>query len=195
MPKYNHIENIPAKVFFNILETKDFQKLKPKPREKELEKVFMSINDDYFIRSDNEQAKEYLRLKNIIIINHYKINLLKQNLAFYYYNPTSKEMRMEFLKALKIGYGITIDPELPFRDEVKRILDLEIGGMENEIALAEIEMNQIYPVNNESKIDFYDRIVSMSNALKGNVLVNDEMTLAVFVALEKNIRNQKENQT
>ena len=43
MPKFNNIENIPAKTFFDILETKNFRLLKPKPREKGLEQVFMSL--------------------------------------------------------------------------------------------------------------------------------------------------------
>ena len=78
MPKYSTIENIPAKTFFEILKSKDYQLLCPKPKEKDLDKLFLSIYDDYFLRSDNEQAKEFLRLQNELIANEYKINVLKQ---------------------------------------------------------------------------------------------------------------------
>jgi len=60
MPKFNNIYTIPAKTFFDILQTRNYQLLKPKPREKGLEAVFMAIYDEYFIKSDNHEAKEYL---------------------------------------------------------------------------------------------------------------------------------------
>jgi len=82
LPKYNEISNIPAKVFFEILKTKNYQLLKPKPKEKGLEEIFISIYDEFFIKSDNLEAKRYLELnKNIAFLN-YKIAIIKQTLAF-----------------------------------------------------------------------------------------------------------------
>ena len=61
MCKYNSIDNIPAKTFFDILHSKDYQLLKPKPSEDGLEKIFTDIYDDFFVKSDNYEAKQYLK--------------------------------------------------------------------------------------------------------------------------------------
>lgn len=190
MPKYNHISNIPARVFFEIKKTKNYQLLKPKPKEQDLDVVYKSIDDDYFIQSDNPTANEYLRLQNSLVMNQYKIEILKQSLYFHYYNKTTKEMRDAFVKALKEGYGIEINENVPFREEVKRVLDLEIGGLSNEIALIEIEMNGMKSGGENEDFDFYDSIVQMGNLLQGNTLVKDDMTLATYVALRKNLEKQ-----
>jgi hypothetical protein len=133
MPKYHNIETIPANVFFTILETKNFQLLKPKPKEKDLEAVFMSIYDDYFVKSNNHQANEFLRLRNEISFLEYKKAVIKQTLAFTFYNKTTKQMRLDILKALKEGCDIDIDPNLPFVCEVERVLSIEIGILENDL--------------------------------------------------------------
>lgn len=192
MPKYDSIETIPAKVFFDILKTKDYQQLKPKPKEKGLEEVFMQIYDDYFLKSDNQTAKEYLRLQAEMMANAYKIDVLRSSLAFYYYEKTTKEMRMAFIEAVKKGYGIIINPDVPFVDEVKRILDIEIGLLENEIAIVKMQMDSIKSGNKTEEGDFYDRIVSLANALPNNSLINDKMVLSVFVALEKSAYKKSE---
>lgn len=188
MPKYNHIENIPAKVFFDILRSKDYQQLRPKPREKNLDRVFLSIYDDFFIQSENDQANEYLKLQNTIIAKEYNIDLLKQTLAFYYFNTTTEKMRQDFIKALKEGYDIDIDPTVPFIDEVKRILDFEIGYLENDIVLAKMEMEKMKSGSETGDFNYYDQVVAMASYLPGNMMINDNMTLAVFVAADKNIR-------
>jgi hypothetical protein len=188
MPKYNHIENIPAKIFFDIVKTKDYQKLKPKPKEKDLDKVFLSIYDDYFIRSENDKAKQFLELQNKLLANEFKISILKQSLAFYFYNQTTKEMRDQFIVAVKTGFGIEINPELPFIDEVKRLLNIEIGILENESSRAKIRIEEMNTSSQTNDFDFYDAMINLSNILVGNSLIKDDITLAVYVALEKSSR-------
>ena len=67
LPKYHNCDTIPAIVFFEIQKSKDYQKLKPKPKTKDLEQVFSKINDDYFLRIDNEKTKRFFYLSNEII--------------------------------------------------------------------------------------------------------------------------------
>jgi hypothetical protein len=191
MPKYNHIENIPAKVFFDVLKTKDFQQLKPKPREKDLDKVFMSIYDDYFLRLNNDKAKEYLELSKQLMLNAYKIDILRKALAFHYYNQTTIKMRAEFIIAVKEGYDIEINPALPFRDEVKRILDIDIGLMENEVAIIQGQMKEM-KMDSGEEMNFYSEMTEMANILQGNTLIKEDMTLAIFVALRNSINRKME---
>lgn len=193
MPKFNSIDNIPAKLFFEILRTKDFKLLQPKWREKNLDKVFMSIYDDYFIRSENEQAKEFLRLQNELLANEYKVNILKQSLAFYFYNKTTEQMRKDFIEALKKGFRIVIDESVPFIEEVQRVLNIEIGILENEISMSKIGLKEFKKGGEDKDFDYYDSLVGLSNVLTGNTMINDSITLAVYVSLEKSAKKQIEN--
>lgn len=193
MPKFNSIDNIPAKVFFEILKTKDYSLLQPRWREKNLDQVFMSIYDDYFLRSENEQAKEFLRIQNELIANEYKVNILKQALSFYFYNKTTEQMRKDFIKALKKGFRIVIDESVPFIEEVQRVLNIEIGILENEISMCKIGLQELNKGGQSKEFDFYDTLVGLSNVLTGNTLIKDDITLAVYVSLEKSAKKQIEN--
>ena len=194
MPKYNNIDNIPAKVFFDILKSKDYQQLKPKPTEKDLEQVFIDIYDDFFIKSDNAEAKRYLELTNEIAFLKYKIASLKQSLHFYYYNQTTKEMRLDFIDALKTGFGIEIDFNLPFIDEVQRVLSIEIGVIQNDLSLLEIDYKEMIEKSKGKDFNYFENLVGIGNVLQGNSLVKEEMTLAVYIECEKlasRITNEK----
>ncbi|CAB4136414.1 hypothetical protein UFOVP584_5 [uncultured Caudovirales phage] len=185
MPKYNSIDTIKAKVFFEILKTKNYQLLKPKPKEKGLEEIFISIYDEFFIKSDNDEAKRYLELnKNIAFLN-YKIAIIKQTLAFLYYSTTTREMRIDYLEALKIGCGIEIDVDVDFSDEVKRILTENIGWLENDLSFDEQELKEMLNKSQNKDYDYYDSIGVLSNILPNNSLLKEDMTLAVYITLEK----------
>ncbi len=185
MPKYNQISNIPAKVFFEILKTKNYQLLKPKPREKGLEEIFISIYDEFFIKSDNLEAKRYLELNKNIAFLHYKIAIIKQTLAFLYYSTTTRQMRIDYLEALKIGCGIEINVDVDFSDEVKRILTENIGWIENDLAFDEAELKEMLSKSQNKDYDYYDSIGVLSNVLPNNSLLKEDMTLAVYITLEK----------
>jgi hypothetical protein len=189
LPKYNNTTNIPAKVFFEILKTKNYQLLKPKPKEKGLEEIFISIYDDFFIKSDNLEAKRYLELnKNIAFLN-YKIAIIKQTLAFLYYSTTTRQMRIDYLEALKIGCGIEINVDVDFSDEVKRILTENIGWIENDLAFDEAELKEMLNKSQNKDYDYYDSIGVLSNVLPNNSLLKEDMTLAVYITLEKLAQN------
>ena len=185
MPKYNSVENIGAKTFFEILKTKNYQLLCPKPREKGLEVVFMAIYDEFFIKSDNDEAKEYLRLTNEINFLKYKINTLKQSLQFYYYTKTTEKMRSDFAKALKEGFNVVLDLTVPFTEEVLRVLTIEIGAIMNDLSIAEIDFKQMIEKSKGKDFDYFDAIVGLSNVMPGNSLLKEEMTLATYISLEK----------
>jgi len=194
MPKYNSIDTIPAKVFFDILKTKDFQQLKPKPKEKGLEEIFMSIYDEFFLKSDNPEANRYLELNKEISFLQYKIATLKQALHFYFYNRTTKEMREEFAESLKDGFGIELNLEVPFIDEVQRVLNIEIGIIENDLNMAKIEFDSMVKKSKSKDYDYYEEIGVLSQVLPSNSLLKENMTLAVYVSLEKLAKKVVEQQ-
>lgn len=183
MPKYDSIDTIKAKVFFKVLETKNYQLLKPKNREKGLEAVFMRIYDEFFTASDNMEAKQYLELTGEIASLEYKLTNLKRALSFYYYNKTTKQMRLDFIAALKEGYDIDIDPEADFTSEVLRVLNTDCAFIENELTMLLAQYKEMTQ-KSQSKANSYERsIVGIENVLKRSV--NDDITLAKYVELER----------
>jgi len=192
MPKYNSIDTIKAKVFFEILKTKNYQLLKPKPREKGLEEVFISIHDDFFIKSDNKEANEYLRLINEIAFLNYKIAVLQKDLHFYYYTKTTEQMRLDFIDALQTGYDIIIDKEANFEAEVLRVLTIEIGIIQNDLTQAKMTFDQMTEKSKKTVVEFEDQIVSMENVLDREI--KDGITLAKYIALQKSAKLKIEKQ-
>ena len=185
MPKYHNIENIPAKTFFEILESKNYQLLKPKPSEKGLEEVFISIYDEFFLKSDNPEANEYLKVTKDIAYIEYKIAVLKQSLYFYYANKTTEQMRLDFIETIKEVYNIEIDKTKPFIDEVQKVLTIEIGILENDLNPLKSHYDSLIKNSKSKNFDYYESIGVLSNVLQSNSLLKENMTLAVYVTLEK----------
>ena len=185
MPKYNSIDTIPAKTFFEILKSKNYQLLKPKPKEQDLEQVFVSIYDDFFIKSENYEAKRFLELTNEIAFLNYKIAILKKSLQFYLYNQTTKQMRLDFIESVKIGYGIEIDANAKFIDEVQRVLTSEIALIENDLTMLNLELDSMVKKSKSKDFDYYEDIGVLSQVLPNNSLLKEDMTLAVYISLEK----------
>lgn len=194
MPKYNNIQNIPAKVFFEVLKTKNYDLLKPKPKEKGLEDVFILIYDDFFLKSENHEAKNYIRLAKEIAFLEYKIATLKQTLYFYYKNQTTKEMRLDFIDAIKLSYNIEIDKEADFTDEVNRLLSIEIGILNNDLIFFKTEYEEMLKNSKSKDFDYYDNIGALSNVLQNNSLLKEDMTLAIYITLEKMAKKIVEQQ-
>ena len=183
MPKYNNIENCPAKIFFDILHTKNYQLLKPKPSEEGLEKIFTNIYDDFFVKSDNYESKQYLKLTTNVAFLEYKIATIKQVLHFVYYNDITEEMKLKLLDALEKGCEIYIDKNADFISEIQRVLQVEIGIIENDLTMEKLELDNVAKNRNQKLFDFYDNIVSLSNVHNRNI--DEKLTLAMYVSIEK----------
>jgi hypothetical protein len=185
LPKYNSIETIPARIFFLILKTKDYQQLKPKPSEKGLEELFTQIYDDFFIKSDNPESKAYLDAYKEIAFLEYKIAALKQALYFYFNNRTTEQMRLDFIEAVKQGFNIEINKDIPFIEEVERVLTIEIGIIQNDLIAAKMDYDNLSKSAGGKEFDYYDRISNLSNVLENNGLLKEDMSLATYISLEK----------
>lgn len=187
MPKYNNINNIPAKVFFEILKDKNYQLLKPKPSEKDLEQVFISIYDDFFIQSENPEAIRYLELTKNVAFLEYKIAMIKSTLGFLYYSTTTRQMRIDYLNALKEGTGIEINVDVDFSDEVKRILTENIGWIENDLNFDKLDLKQMLSKSKGKEMNYIQRLVDLAVASPQNLMIKQDMTLLEFVHTEKAI--------
>lgn len=188
MAKYNSIENIPAKLFFDVLNTKNYSLLQADNENEDLEAVFIVIYDDFFIKSDNPEAKRYLNITTNIVFLEYKLATIKQVIKFAYFSHLTKDMRDKLLNALEVGCGIYINKEADFTEEVKRIMQVEIGIIENDLSMEKIELLAMTKVSTEKAFDFYDNIVSLSNIHERNI--DETVTLAMYIALDKSAKQK-----
>jgi hypothetical protein len=135
-----------------------------------------------------------LELTKDIAFYKYKIATLKQSIHFYFYNKTTEKMRLDFIDAMKQGYGIEINKDVPFIEEVERVLTIEIGIINNDLNFAQIEFDEMINKSKNKDFDYYDSIGALSNVLPNNSLLKEDMTLAVYVTLEKQAQRIVEQQ-
>jgi len=192
MAKYNSIENIPAKLFFDVLNTKDYSLLQPNDENEDLEAVFIVIYDDFFIKSDNPESKRYLNLTTNIAFLEYKLAIIKQIMEFAYFAKLTNEMRNKLLTALEIGCGIYINKDSDFTEEVKRVMQVETGIIENDLTMEKLELDSMVKNSYQKAFDFYDNIVSLSNVHERNI--DETVTLAMYIALDKSAKQKIKKQ-
>jgi hypothetical protein len=92
-------------------------------------------------------------------------------------------MRLDILKALKSGCDIYIDENLPFTEEVHRVLTIEIGVLNNDLSICKLELKDLVKDAVSKDFDYYDSIIGLSNI--HNRSLNSDLTLAEYVAYEK----------
>lgn len=192
MAKYNSIEKIAAKLFFEVLSSKDYTLLEADNEDEDLETVFIAIYDDFFVKSDNPEAKRYLNLTTNIAFLEYKLATIKQVMEFAYFAQLTKEMRDKLLKALEVGCGIYIDKDADFTEEVKRVMQVETGIIENDLTMEKLDLDSMVKNSSQKAFDFYDNIVSLSNVHERNI--DETITLAMYIALDKSAKQKIKKQ-
>ncbi len=182
MPKYNSVNNIPAKIFFDVLHEKDFDLLEPTEGEEGLEEVFSAIYDDYFIKTNNPRSKRFLELQQEIYFMNYKIQSVVQIIDFLMFNTTTLEIRKTLLESL-ISIGVNISLENEFVEEVQNILNIELGILQNDLSFLQIEMKNMQSENTEGVFDFYESLVGLESIHERSL--DDEMVLIKYINYEK----------
>jgi len=182
MPKYNSVNNIPAKIFFDVLHEKDFDLLEPIEGEEGLEEVFSAIYDDYFIKTNNPRSKRFLELQQEIYFMNYKIQSVVQIIDFLMFNTTTLEIRKTLLESL-ISIGVNISLENEFVEEVQNILNIELGILQNDLSFLQIEMKNMQSENTEGVFDFYESLVGLESIHERSL--DDEMVLIKYINYEK----------
>ena len=187
MAKYNSIENIPAKLFFEVLNTRNYNLLVAEQENEDLEEVFTAIYDDFFVKIKNPQAKMYLEMTWKINFLSYKVETIRQVMHFLWYENVIEEHRLKLLNALENGCGIYIDKSAKFADEVLRVLQVECGIIENDLTMATLELQNTFGKQETEKFYFYKTIVVLSNIHNRNI--EDNIVLAMYVAIENSAKD------
>lgn len=200
LPKYNSVETIPARVFFEVLQSKDYQQLKPKPNTKNLDLVFSAIHDEWFIRSENTEAKQFMELSNNINFINFKIQSIEQIMLYLFnnyrlyslQNEEVKKLKNDILDALEEKCDLSINRDNLLLDEIGRIMQIEIGILRNDLTEYTIEYESLTKSHVKKAFDFYDGIISLSNAHGRNI--DESLSLAYYIALEKSAIKQSGKQ-
>lgn len=187
MAKYNSIENIPAKLFFEVLSTKNYSVLVAEEENEDLESIFSAIYDDFFVKMNNPQAKMYLEMTWRVNFLSYKIETIRQVMHFLWYENVVDEHKLKLLDALEKGCGIYIDKDANFGDEVLRVLQVECGIIENDLTMATLELENTFGKQGTEKFDFYKTIVNLSNIHNRNI--EDNIVLAMYIAIENSAKD------
>ena len=184
MPKYNSIDNLPAKVFFEILKTRDYQLLKPKPNEvtEDLETLFRTIQDSYFLALNDPKSILYLRLYNSVHFLNYKIELIDKVLRVINAYDTvgiPKEEIEKLIDALAQGCKIRFDKSKPLTQEIERVLKVEIGILKNDLSITLSDVERMSNEGNKEEISYYKTFVSIQKVME--IALNEKMVLAEYL--------------
>jgi len=180
---------MPAKVFFDIRETRNFQLMRPKPKatNEQLEAIFDVISDEYFVKLDNHDATEYLRLRNEFAFKSYLQATIKSILALIWQTPLTlwdhhevKAGRMATLTAINKHLDTPIDLDADFTDELTRVLNVEMGIITDELHIIKEAMKTMEGNEKAVIFDFYDELVGLQS-IHGYTL-SEKMLLPMYVA-------------
>jgi len=197
--KYNSYDNFPAKVFFEIRETGNYQLMCPKPKTSVdwLKRVFVQVYDDYFIKSDNKEAVRYLELLELVSSIEVRIAAFLAVLNFHWetpkeiwHNPAIVEIRNRHLSALNNYLEIPIDLDGDFDTEIQKTLNVSIGIMKNELAVANIEIDTLRSTANKTVFEFYDALQNINECNMQSL--PSTLLLPEYVAAEKSAIKKSE---
>lgn len=183
---YNDLE-IPAKLFFDVLEDGDLNKLivSGSPAEEELIDAWDNIFDKYFEAREDAKMRLILKKQATISLTARKIESFRDYTYILFNNPFNKEQLLEIVEALKkAGLRISIKNEL--KKEILRVLKITIPSLEIQLKL---DTQNLKELTKGKKQKFVDALASMT--LAGGVKLNNDVTLAFYIAYEKQLRKKE----
>ena len=163
---YSNCEEIPARVFFKILETKDLNLLCYQGKSKELDKVWNSIQKEYEKLTSDEEYIFDLNVKNDDLIKINRINALIA-ISWSKHLEPDKDVT-EFEKHFGV-LGLS-------EKELKMVIDRERTRL---IINQDRRKGKEKKVSKESK-SFYDIMVILEDGLGRNI--DDNISLAKWVS-------------
>lgn len=199
--RYDSYDTIPARVFFEIRETGNYQLMKPKPSTSTewLQRMFMQIYDDYFLKSDNKDAARYLELLEKEKALEVKISIFKLVLQFHWEtpqeiwnHPTVVKVRRSNIEKLNPYLDSPIDLDGDFDGEVQQALQVSIGIIENDLTEVQMELEGLRGQATKTVFEFYD---SLQNIDEVNMQSSDpNLLLPQYVAKERSAIRKMERQ-
>ena len=183
--KYYNSLDVPAKLFFDILDEFNLEKLviEGNPSKEDLESAWSNIFDEYFKEVDEYNLKIYLKInKNISLLN-YKITAYQKHIFLLLNTRFSKEQEDLYYKELsKIKLRIKKgESKLQFCD---RVLKTIIPSLQTQI---ELEKHNLEEITKGKKQSFQSKLRSIEKITELNYRIDSNITLAEYISYEKQI--------
>lgn len=185
--KYYKDLEIPAKLFFSILEDSEIDKLiiKGSPKKEELEKAWINIIDMFFTGRNDPKKELILKSQAIIRLIPYKMDMFTMYASILHSNPFNNEQLLELIDELKtVGLRINIKKDL--NDEILRVLKQKIPALEIELKQQKEGLKEL---TKGDKLEFYSAIASLTKANNG-VPLPENITLGFYLAYEKQLTSK-----
>lgn len=163
--------------------------MRPKPgvSTEKLQEIYLAVFDEWFLKTDNPDAQRWLELRSILAIAEGKKHVIKTMLLLIWQtpeilwnDPIVSDMRKTQIAAVNRFLDEPMPVEGDFLEDLDRVLNVEIGIIENEINFAESEMKEITKNDTDAIYDFYKELQSLEE-IHGRTL-NEKMLLPMFVA-------------
>jgi len=176
---------IPAKIYFKIIETNDLSLLGGE-NDEQREKAWSKIVDEDFEISENSKIKQYLDRQCKTEYLRLNIQAIKDNMQVLLYTPTSESQKEELATILK-ELGVKIDIKKDIVEECHRVLKSDLGIMKNKLNM----LIASEPKKQESiKRTFESDLVAVENILMRPL--PDNVSLIYFREAVKSAKQKSE---
>ena len=186
---------IPAYLFFDVLDNQNVRLLIKEeydnrsvfpPKEKELQKAWSKLYDDFFAEMNDPKHKLILDVRKRIILYHRKIEMAQLVLFSVASKPMSKEQRDKLLTALS-AIDVHINVENDHLQEIERALKVSIGSMKNMRAL---ELENLKNLTKGAKSSFEDDCMLIE---EHGYRPDERMSMKMYIAYRKRIKSKPKN--
>lgn len=201
--KYHSYETFPARLFFEVKKNGNYQlmRAKNKVNDADLKAIFWQVYNDWFIKLENQDAEEYVRLTTTVecyelLIPYFKnvLEILWEYPKEVYETKEGLEVWRSLVVAVNANLDVQIDIDGILVDEFDKALNVSIGIMENEMNEAKIALTGMQSkVAGGKEFDFYDELQSV-NEWNAPQSTSSECLLPEYVAAVKSAYKKGERQ-
>jgi len=173
--------DIPAKVFFHIMHSGEFDKLGTDTSDN-LETAFNIIFDEYIKLDNNTQIMDWYTQRCKVGNIRKTINMVETCLHHITFSIMTREELLEAIRVINLikGVNVRFDINKDPLDEIIRIQQKVLGSLQNDL---NFELSKEKDTKEDVKYHFEEDLVSIENVLERSV--PEDMTLRKFVFLKK----------
>lgn len=185
--KYTNLE-IPAKLFFNIIDTSNYEVLGGE-NDEENAILWNSIFDEYYLLSENIKIRSIMDKQFKISIIELKIQKIKDCIySLMYVIPPELIEEKKIIKSALKELGVKYDIDKDTVDQCHRMLKSDIGILNNQLSMLSASL----PIKKEEvKRTFEDDLSSIMRVLGFSVPVDISMYL--YLSHLKTVKNISES--
>ena len=173
--------DIPAKVFFHIMHSGEFDQLGTDTAEN-LEQAFNIIFDEYIELDNNTQIMDWYTQRCKVENIRKTINIVETCLHHITFSIMTSDELLEAIRVINLikGVNVRFDINKDPLDEIIRIQQKVLGSLQNDL---NFELSKEKDTKEDVKYHFEEDLVSIENVLERNV--PEDMSLRKFVFLKK----------